>query len=83
MKKLMKISLVSALGLAVALPACAQNAARKTVDVSAPSASAAPSVSTQSPLLIGSLAAAPTTSSVAVAAIVSSAQAVSSTGHTK
>ena len=91
MKKLMKIGLASTLGLALAIPACAQNVAQSdrvisaagTASTQGASLSTTTSVSTQGSMLIGSLGTTTTTASVAALVIVAGAEAVSSTGHTK
>lgn len=72
MKKLMKIGLASSLGLALAIPACAQNGTQTTTITSS-----------QSPTLIGTLGTTSSTTSVATIVAISAAEAVASTGHTK
>jgi hypothetical protein len=77
MKQLMKIGLVSSLGLALAIPACAENDAQSKAVI------AKPVISTSNTMLMGSLGTRTSTASVAAIVIVSAAEAVSSTGHTK
>lgn len=72
MKKLMKIGVISSLGLALAIPACAQNETQTK-----------PVVATQNTMLMGTLGTTSSTASVAAVVIVSAAEAVASTGHTK
>lgn len=77
MQKLMKIGVISSLGLALAIPACAQNVAHSN------NAASKPVITAQNKLLMGTLGTTSSTTSAATVVIVTAAEAISSTGHTK
>ncbi len=86
MKRLMKIGFASSLGLALALPACAENETQTKPVLSAAGTAVSGStatISSSGPMLMGTLGTTSSTGAVAALVIVSAAEAVSSTGHTK
>lgn len=79
MKTLLKIGLATTFGLALALPAAAQNA--RQTNTAAPARQ--PIIATQGTMLIGTLGTTTTTTSVGAIVAIAAAEAVASTGHTK